>query len=71
MTVWREQNMKFTVTSGVGVTEVVDRPESESRQPGYTTCASPTPTIMVIEFRKWSGQSFGIVGGSRRAADSS
>jgi hypothetical protein len=28
MTVWREQTMKFTVTSGVGVTEVVDRPES-------------------------------------------
>jgi hypothetical protein len=28
MTVWREQAMKFTVTSGVGVTEVVDRPES-------------------------------------------
>jgi hypothetical protein len=28
MTVWRERAMKFTVTSGVGVTEVVDRPES-------------------------------------------
>jgi hypothetical protein len=28
-------------------------------------------TIVVIEFRKWSGQSSGIVGGSRRAADSS
>ena len=28
MTVWREQAMKFTVTSGAGFTEVVDRPES-------------------------------------------
>jgi hypothetical protein len=28
MTGWREQAMKFTVTSRVGVTEVVDRPES-------------------------------------------
>jgi hypothetical protein len=25
MTVWREQAMKFTVTSGAGVTEVIDR----------------------------------------------
>ena len=28
MTVWREQAMKFTVTSGAGFTEVVDRPGS-------------------------------------------
>jgi hypothetical protein len=28
MTVWRERAMKFTVTCGVGVTRVVDRPES-------------------------------------------
>jgi hypothetical protein len=28
MTVWRERAMKFTVTSGFGVTEVIDRPES-------------------------------------------
>jgi hypothetical protein len=28
MTVGRERAMKFTVTSGFGVTEVVDRPES-------------------------------------------
>jgi hypothetical protein len=28
MTDWWERAMEFTVTSGVGVTEVVDRPES-------------------------------------------
>jgi hypothetical protein len=28
MTGWRERAMKFTVTSGAGVTEVVDRPAS-------------------------------------------
>jgi hypothetical protein len=28
MTVWREQAMKFTVTSGAGLTEVVERHES-------------------------------------------
>jgi hypothetical protein len=28
-------------------------------------------TIMVIEFQQWSGQSFDIAGGARRAAESS
>jgi hypothetical protein len=28
MTVWREQAMKFTVTSGAGFTEIVDHPVS-------------------------------------------
>jgi hypothetical protein len=28
MTVWREQAMKFTVTSGAGTTEIVDHPVS-------------------------------------------
>jgi hypothetical protein len=28
MTVWREQAMKFTVTSGTGTTEIVDHPVS-------------------------------------------